>query len=239
MSDNFVVMDIKDNLVVLGDIHGNLEVIYEFLNKFNIKKTSIIQVGDFGYGFSTAQLAHLDDYLKATSNNLYVLRGNHDNYYNHYPTSGNPEYYIKLHSVLFLNNYQNLIWRDKKILCIGGAISIDRKVREKDISWWKQENVEMVDIFTLEKNIDIVISHTNPISFKPYGFNALCQYYFKNDLGLEPELIVEREYLQNIFEYINPKLWIHGHFHFSDNYMINTCNVVALGIDEFYSIKYI
>lgn len=227
----------KDNLVVLGDLHGDLEVIYKFIQKFNISNTTILQVGDFGYGFSSEQLEHLDNYLKSTSNNLFVVRGNHDNYYNHNPLYGKPEYTYRIDCISFLNNRRTLMWRNKKILCIGGAISIDRKVRVRDVSWWEQEAVEVIDIDRLEKDIDIVIAHTNPASFKPYGFNALCQHYFKNDPELENELIVEREYMQSIFEYINPKLWVHGHFHFSDNYMVNDCKIVALGIDEFYQIS--
>jgi len=229
-------MEIKYRLGVLGDIHNNLGVIYDYIDSIGFCDTSIIQVGDFGYNFTNEQLVELNNYLEKTDNNLYVVRGNHDNLYNHYPKKNYTEFSDKLDNIRFLKDYETLEWNNKTILCIGGAISIDRKDREENISWWKNEAVEYIDFKELPKNVDIVISHTNPSSFKPYTFDALCYKYFKNDPTLMDELLAEREYMQLLFEHINPSIYIHGHYHFSANYYIGDCKVVALGVNELYQL---
>ena len=41
----------KMDIYYLGDIHGNFNVIHQFIKLFNIENAHIIQVGDFGVGF--------------------------------------------------------------------------------------------------------------------------------------------------------------------------------------------
>ena len=43
------------NIMYLGDIHGNFNLLHQYLNMYDIKNTYIIQVGDFGVGFRTLE----------------------------------------------------------------------------------------------------------------------------------------------------------------------------------------
>ena len=236
---NYYMLQIntKTNLYILGDIHGNLDAIYDFIDTYNITNSTIVSVGDFGYGFVDDQLSTLNYYLFKTGNSLLVNRGNHDCYWNHYYKFGYTEYSSLLEFIKFLPNYSTLLWNDKKILCIGGAVSIDRVLREDGISWWKDEAVEQrYPVTDLPNDIDIIISHTNPSSFIPLSLSASCYAYAKNDPHLIEDLIQEREYLQWVFEYIKPKIYFHGHFHHSERYYIDDCKVISLGIDELYQV---
>jgi hypothetical protein len=39
-------------IMYLGDLHGNFNLINQYLKRFDIKDAYIIQVGDFGVGFN-------------------------------------------------------------------------------------------------------------------------------------------------------------------------------------------
>ena len=71
-------------MIIIGDIHGKFAELTEQLTRLQIEHTTLIQVGDFGVGFfplaeEQAQLAALNDVLRTGDNQLYVIRGNHDN----------------------------------------------------------------------------------------------------------------------------------------------------------------
>ena len=39
----------------LGDIHGNFNLINQYIKQYDLKDAHIIQVGDFGVGFNTLE----------------------------------------------------------------------------------------------------------------------------------------------------------------------------------------
>ena len=45
----------KIDIYYLGDIHGNFNVINQFIKLYNIENAHIIQVGDFGVGFKSIE----------------------------------------------------------------------------------------------------------------------------------------------------------------------------------------
>ena len=71
-------------MILLGDIHGRLSIIINFIQKNDIDNENIIQVGDFGLGFDSyltdiENLDKLNNILSKKNNKLYALKGNHDN----------------------------------------------------------------------------------------------------------------------------------------------------------------
>lgn len=225
----------------LGDIHGELDVIYSFIDTYNITDSSICSVGDFGFNFSISRLTKLQDYLAQTQNRLYINRGNHDNYYNHYPTLGSCEYEnLNKKIITFTKDYSIHKINNLNFLFIHGATSIDRSDRQVDINWWQQESVTYLskeNLIKLSKcQIDIIISHTAPFYFAPYSFNPACYKYFNLDNKLETDLNTERLYLNKVWEIIKPPIWTHGHFHNHSFYNYLNTRVLSLGIDEFIAI---
>jgi hypothetical protein len=246
---------IKNNLLVLGDIHAELSVIYNHIDRFELQHCSIIQVGDFGYAFTNDQLQELNKFLKSKNITLYINRGNHDNYYNHFnhfSKLNTSEYKKNLSHIHFLCDFHTIIYNDKRILTIGGATSIDRVDRISDVSWWEREKINynkiqfdtkpdtfrryMFDEYT--KNIDIVISHTAPGLLHPYLKLKSLQSRYEKDPTLEQDLIDESQFLNKLVDIIEPKQWYCGHFHQSVTTDIDKTKFCVLNINELKAIVY-
>lgn len=227
-------------MILLGDIHGNFNIITTQIRKYNIKNENIIQVGDFGIGFDDRidlhNLNHLNNILSERNINLYVIRGNHDN-----PSWFKGE--LNLTNITLLPDYSILKIEDKNILFIGGAISIDREKRETNKSYWKDE-VVVFDKDKLEsiKGIDMVVTHTAPIFVYPMGIDApIIDYFAEDDFTLKKDLLHERKTMDEIYNILNENntinYWFYGHFHFSNKMFYNTTEFILLNCNEFFELK--
>lgn len=241
-------------LLFMGDIHGNFSLIHQYIDKFDIKDAHIIQVGDFGVGFNTLEKEKrmFEMYHhKLVKNNIFVwaIRGNHDfkPYFDNDP--------FGFTNIKLVPDYTVLNLCDKNILCIGGAISVDRKMRytknqaNGDIntltgseSWWPDE------IFVLDKeklqnlrDIDVVVTHTAPHYCPPdntFGFGPFVEGLIKQtgDKELKTDLLLERNQLTEAFHILrmnnNIKNAYYGHFHKSENIDMYGTNHRLLGIGE-------
>ena len=154
----------------LGDTHG-IRPAFMTIDKHKIENSNIIHVGDFGLGFLHIEqdinnLKATDEMLLETNNHLYVVRGNHDNpiFWDKSKGLNLP----KLHNLHLVDDYEVITVEGKKILCVGGGISIDRQLRKNGKpypSWWKDEEFKWSPdkfhkIAIYEKVIDIVVSHS-------------------------------------------------------------------------------
>ena len=117
-----------DYIFFCGDIHGEYDVIPNFIRDHKLYNVAVIVVGDFGIGFEVMKteikrLNYLNNRMKHTNSKLFAIRGNHDN----------PLYFtgeFDKSNVKLLPDYTILNLNDNNILCIGGAISVDRKQRK-------------------------------------------------------------------------------------------------------------
>lgn len=127
------------NILLLGDIHGNINIYRMILDEHRDKTT--ICLGDFGF---KKEYKFLGD---PERNKL--LMGNHDDYNN-----------IPSHS---LGDYG--IFND--IFFVRGAFSIDWRYRVMDINWWTNEELTYLegkgclDLWRANPQ-DTVISHDCP-----------------------------------------------------------------------------
>lgn len=119
----------KQDIYVIADIHGNFGVLMVNIKKYDLKNCIILICGDVGLGFYSRE--YYNETFETINNecifrniHLLMIRGNHDDplYFN--------EKLIKFSNVETLNDYTILQVDNKNILCVGGAISIDRSVRK-------------------------------------------------------------------------------------------------------------
>ena len=146
-------------IFITGDNHGKYDVLFRFIEAYDIRDCILIHVGDGGIGFISAekqqrQFEHYNDRFKSRGIEYLSIRGNHDD----------PAYFdgsVNLSHFKLLPDYHTQIINDEKFLFVGGAISIDRKIRKEGFSYWKDEP------FVLDKSkieeCDVLITHSAPI----------------------------------------------------------------------------
>jgi len=174
----------KSNIYFCGDTHGSIDLA-KLENFFDDHKDKIskndfmIQLGDFGFIWKS-----LDDekqrvsleYLASQDITFCVVLGNHENYNEieklpKIEKFGGKVRVLKLAAgeLYFFERGEIYDIADQKIFAFGGALSIDKKYRVLNQSYWKQELPTQMEydnaLNNLEKHnfqVDIVVSHTCP-----------------------------------------------------------------------------
>lgn len=170
-------------IYVTGDIHGEL---YRFCDECMPGESSwtnedkLIVCGDFGFVWYnendyTGKRVENDklDNLALRPYQILFADGNHENFNEIYKFPVVEIYGGKAHQIR--DNIYHLIRGEiydiegKSIFVMGGAYSIDKYMRQKDVSWWEQENPNDAEyknaIANIEKSnfkVDYIISHTAP-----------------------------------------------------------------------------
>jgi hypothetical protein len=243
--------DIGDKMIItLGDIHGRFNLLQTNITNLNLSDCVIIQVGDFGVGFDNLKndlqtLTVLNKFLSDRDIQLFVIRGNHDG-----PTFFTGDKYF-FSNIFLLKDYSTISYgsEGKKILCVGGAISVDRgndsegpwQGRVEGFDYWKDENFVLDEAkLKVMSDVDIVLTHSAPDFCFPHGVTG-TQKWINSNPELYFELIKEREDLTKMYNILseNNKIrqWCYGHFHSGKRDEYLDTKFVLLSIDEFYEIR--
>ncbi len=226
-------MNTMNQIILCGDIHGQFFKMLERLKRFQIENSYIIHVGDFGVGFSNTNehisLKALNAHLQNANCHLYVIRGNHDN--PSYFQEKSP--YLDLERITFLPDYSELNLLGRSILLVGGATSIDRKIRIEGVDWWSDEAFQWKPDFPFKK-YDLVVTHTQPNEFGYNGQSTNMEYYTAQDDTLTSDLLSERQEVSKLYEATKPAQWIFGHFHTFVNGQYENTKYRCLDIHELY-----
>lgn len=208
-------------IFITGDTHGDLDIDKlnhrNFPQQWNLtKKDYLIIAGDYG------QVWYDEDqeksYSKRIRNKLnnrnfttLFVDGNHENFNRLYSYPVETWCGGKIHriedSIIHLMRGQVFIINGVKIFTMGGATSIDKDTRKKNVSWWEQEQPSIEEYEEALKNldkhnweVDYVITHTtSPTMMRKLGYNK------------------ENTNLNKFFELLEKELsykhWYFGHFH--------------------------
>jgi hypothetical protein len=134
------------------------------------------------------------------------IRGNHSN----------PAYFdgsICYENFKLLPDYTTKTINGQKFLFVGGALSIDRKVRIMDVSYWKDEKfVYKPELVTEE--CDVLIIHSAPTWLGPFDKDGILSWCDKDEY-LWKECVQERLDISELVEKCNPQKLYCGHFHIS------------------------
>lgn len=245
------------DIICIGDVHGEFQILRyrldQWINKYNIKDTIFIVLGDcgfFGLNYDAKWFTHeskrINNILNESGNLLYMFRGNHDN-----PEIFNDEYILKeirgksyIHA---LSDY-DVLQSEKygSILIVPGAFSIDRGYREEGRSWWRDETP-----FKLSDNeilrfprYDIVLSHSLPY-YDEFHPNTMLTQFWTKDLKMFPaegedsfytRIETEKQYLMKIQESVQAKQWVSGHYHTHGCDIKDDVKYIMIGIMEFYHL---
>ena len=251
-------------IIVSGDIHGDFnQLVFKLCIQYQLTDTLLIVAGDCGFGFEKKeyyeQMVRRNTKRMNQANNWIVfVRGNHDN----------PAYFdgvmFNFKRFIAVPNYTILQACNHTILCVGGAISIDRIYRinewnkrkyrlllndsqENNISrnlYWKNEapiyDSDKMNAIRTSFLIDTVVTHTAPSHCELFSKSNLNQWA-ENDLSLIEDIQFERKTMDMLLHHLKTdnhpiNHWYYGHFHQSWHSAIDGILYQMLDIMEFSQI---
>ena len=241
--NDFTVLEFPEaqQVMVCGDIHGEFNTLVNKLCvQYQMRNTLLIVAGDCGFGFCKPayyeEMAKKHSKRMADANNWIVfVRGNHDN----------PAYFdgkaFNKKRFKAVPDYTVIHACGHRILCVGGAISVDRQYRidkfemkaRYDLSlklnkdpflpkwYWENEppvyNEELVDKICEQEWINVVVTHSAPLGCYP-ATKGLVSSYAECDSSLVIDTDQERSVLRQLLERLLANKmpiarWYYGHFH--------------------------
>lgn len=166
-----------ERLFITGDTHGTID--FSKLNRKNFteqknltKKDVVIITGDTGLCWDNTKVdKHLQNWYSKKKFTTLAVDGNHENHDLIMQLPVIEKFGGKVRkisdNVFYAIRGEIYEIADKKILCIGGADSKDKKLRIEGLSWWAGETISDLDIKNAQENllrynntVDYIISHT-------------------------------------------------------------------------------
>jgi len=221
----------KNNILLCGDIHGDVENILsliEIAKKYNC--SCLMVMGDFGCYHNIPSFV---SFMTAASKSsidkdipIHFIKGNHENHdvLKSYRKTSEVEKNIFYHPNMNVFTIGNTTF-----LPVGGANSVDKAFRKKGYDWFPNELITVEEYIKCAdiNGIDVVLSHDCPLGVV---LNDRLQDFYPDTLTTK-----NRRLLQDIIDEINPKLLVHGHYHIKykdKSFGKNITPVIGLGCNN-------
>ncbi len=207
---------------ITGDTHGKWDRLL-FLKEQEKYSAAVIVLGDFGANFVHDRMENSrKDTLNSFHNYIYALRGNHDDRPEDledvkeiYDDNVNGYVYCQERrwpNIRYLKDGGEYTINSYKILCIGGAYSVDKEFRLMlGYAYNPRELLTKDEMNNIYRNIkgksyDFVFTHTCPYSWQPTDLFLKGLDQSKVDKSME-------EWLEEVKDNVEYKVWLFGHFH--------------------------
>ncbi|MCE9598377.1 MAG: metallophosphoesterase [Spirochaetia bacterium] len=210
----------------VGDIHGDFHalerLVFVILSRHpDVER--VVVVGDFGF-FPDAH----QDYWYPQSRlpiPLLFIEGNHeDNAALDHGSSSVP----MRKSPCFDAFHIPRGYCADGVLYMGGATSRDREPARRGIDWFPQENISYKDMARARAQIKAQVGRIHTMVCHETTAGAFR--ILRNN-----EIDPNRKRLEELFQLVRPRLFIHGHHHCSRQYEYQGCKFVVLqNLDHFH-----
>lgn len=194
----------------IGDVHGKFSAYKRIIREHS----NTIQVGDMGVGFRHwphGEWQANPPYDEMVASNAWFERGNHDN-----------PGVCRNHSRCIQDGHVQVL--DGRVtMFIGGAYSIDKAYRIEDFSWWPEEELSQPEMYKIAEIYErvkpqMMVTHEAPISAIKQIPNT---YHIKDHSRTQ-------QFLETLWNYHKPKIWVHGHHHISVDHVIEGTRFICL-----------
>ena len=159
-------------------------------------------------------------FLKTEDDNTpHFMRQDYHYLMNHVPPKKYADTVRGYTNIKFIPDYTVLNLRGYNILCIGGAITVDRLMRVKGRDYFPNEPLAYLpNKLQKLKDINIVVTHTKPAFVPPTRIKGgVVDNFKKIDNKLMGDLEEERQIMSIIYgDIVNHNKidkWFYGHFH--------------------------
>lgn len=235
------------HLVMLaGDTHGNpneLRNLFSEAHALGVK--TIIQCGDYGFGWSTGEDGICDFSVltsvmaEKTGIEFYWLDGNHENFdeLEKLPIDRATGLRPIVNHVTHLPRGSSLTIGNTTFRAFGGAYSVDKAYRTPHRSWWVQETCTEDDVQKAIEagSADVFLSHDAPRGVQDTA--GLRRKLVEWGAEAAEMSITNQEKVRRALDASGASLAFHGHLHHSyecwiDNGTDNGVRVIGLDRDE-------
>lgn len=247
-----------DKVAVCGDIHADFVGLSDAIERAGLTHAIVIVAGDCGFGFfpqpyyEEVYLQKMHERLEQADVTLLMIRGNHDG----------PKYFthrlIDFARMKTLPDYTVVATARHRILCVGGALSIDRVCRLEDMAlqlkyeghvdplYWPDEPFvyDEAQLKALENKglrIDTVVTHTAPAFCEPVEKSGLADWA-EVDPNLLADVRRERTDVNRLYQWLcdhgHPLAsWFYGHFHYSATTIVGGVQFRLAAIKELIELR--
>ena len=218
------IPEVEGRIFVSGDWHGNPTPISSenWPESTELSQSDIVlQLGDFGLYWDnppSKEEIYWLEWLKTKPFQIAFLGGNHESYtlLESHPYAERFGGLVRIDKsetgeIIELLRGEVYTMSNKKILTIGGALSIDKAYRSEGFSWWPQEYLSYKEenntFDNLDKHnwkVDYVLTHTCPYD--------IIEWFLDNPSGRKFDDKVSK-FLLEIDNRLEFNEWHFGHFH--------------------------
>jgi predicted phosphodiesterase len=232
---------------LLGDLHGDLEHLLIVVRTMWGRGVDVmIQVGDFGFVWSGEDyqrtLDKISRRLRSRGQTLYWIDGNHEDFdvlYSKFPVDADGVRWLRPNIAHLPRGYRMALSSGRSVAVLGGANSIDRRLRTEGVDWWPAESITDENLAALgRQHADILIGHEAPLHVSDLDreLRATSGAWRPSEQKYAGE---SRRMYHRGFMAVRPRLSIGGHYHrhvdqeltFGEGAHAFRCRVVTLDMN--------
>lgn len=226
----------KGRLYLLGDVHGNSGFVRQAVENATERGAELIlQLGDFGYWEHTPDgvrfLDDLESVLQTHDLELWFIDGNHENHdllanlERDERGLGIVREHIRHIPRGWRCSFQGYEWG-----FVGGAFSIDYRMRTMGWSIWRGEQTTLDDIDRLGRgSLDVLCAHD---VFTGVDLDLVCPTRMNVPESDERQAQETRYLLSEAVRATKPKRYFHGHWHNFYEHRVGRVEVCGLGAEN-------
>ena len=204
---------------VMGDLHGDIEHALQAFGTLADRGVHVIlQLGDWGVLWPgrnwQIDLNKVARALARHQMTMFFVEGNHDWHprLSEYPLDPDGVRWITANIAHLPRGYRTQIGGRFTLAALGGANSIDRKLRKKGLSWWPEEQISDSDLRRLgPQHADVLAGHEAPLMDETDLDRRAQELGFSSDdiaYATQSRVMFRCAVLQT-----RPRLTLGGHYH--------------------------